>query len=178
MKWNWQWFLGGRIMFWVATILFVAFVFAYVITFVVDPTTSIFMKIQSVDETSIREISEQYVTSLGVKINKPICYRFVKYQHERYFTLNDLTDTVLLGTFHEWNNTYFIDISVNLYRMGQLDEIVRHETRHMLVQELKNENIIDLTEHTEDIAREKNSLYNELFDCSIKLLEEEQSNGK
>ena len=48
----------------------------------------------------------------------------------------------------------------------------------MIVQELKNEEIIDLTEYTEEIAQEKNEIYNNLFNCGVKLLKEEQENGE
>lgn len=183
MKLKWQWFLGGQIMFWIATILLVVYVFAYIATYLIDPTTSMYMKVQSVDETSIKEISEQYVKELGIKINKPIVYRFVRFQREeglknkRKNQEGLICETVLLGTFHEWNNTYYIDISVNLFRMNMLYETVRHETRHMIVQELKNKKIIDLTKYTEEIAEENNPLYNELFNSSIKLLKEEHKNG-
>ena len=179
MKIKWQWFLGGQIMFWIATILLVVFIFAYVTTFIIDPTTSMYMKVQSIDETSIKEISEQYINSLGIKINKPIVYRFVRYTNEDHFKRSKTgVATVLLGTFHEWNNCYYIDISVNLYHMTMLYETVKHETRHMIVQELKNEKIIDLTEYTEEIAQEKNETYNNLFNCGVKLLKEEQENGE
>lgn len=179
MKIKWQWFLGGRTMFWIATILLIVFIFAYVVTFIIDPTTSMYMKVQSVDETSIKEISEAYVNSLGITINKPIVYRFVRYTNEDHFKHSKTGPaTVLLGTFHEWNGTYYIDISVNLYHMSMLYETVKHETRHMIVQELKNEKIIDLNEYTEEIAQEKDEKYNNLFNCGVNLLKEEQNNGK
>lgn len=179
MKIKWQWFLGGQTMFWIASILLIVLVFAIVVTYIIDPTTSIYMKVQSIDETSIKEMSESYVKSLGITISKPISYRFVKYQHEDGFKKRKSgSETVLLGTFHEWNNCYYIDISANLYRMNMLYEIVKHETRHMIVQELKNEKIIDLTEYTEEIAQEKNEVYNNLFNCGVKLLKEEQNNGE
>ena len=179
MKLKWQWFLGGQIMFWIATILLVVYVFAYVVTYIIDPTTSMYMKVQSVDETSIKEMSEQYVDSLGITIDKPIVYRFVRFQNEDHFKHHKSgVATVLLGTFHEWNDTYYIDISINLYRMNMLYEIVKHETRHMIVQELKHKHIIDLTEYTEEIAQEKNEYYNKIFDNSINLLKEEQNNGE
>ena len=179
MKIKWQWFLGGQTMFWIASVLLIVLVFGIVVTYVIDPTTSIYMKVQSIDETSIKEMSESYVKNLGITINKPISYRFVKYQHEDSFKARESnSETVLLGTFHEWNDTYYIDISANLYHMSMLYEIVKHETRHMIVQELKNEDIIDLTEYTEEIAQEKNETYNNLFNCGVKLLKEEQSNGE
>lgn len=179
MKIKWQWFLGGQTMFWIASILLIVLVFAIVVTYIIDPTTSIYMKVQSIDETSIKEMSEGYVKSLGITISKPISYRFVKYQHEDGFMARKSDPkTVLLGTFHEWNNCYYIDISVNLHRMNMLYEIVKHETRHMIVQELKNEKIIDLTEYTEEIAQEKNETYNNLFNYGVKLLKEEQNNGE
>lgn len=173
MRIKWQWFLGGQTMFWIASILLLVFIFGFVVTYIIDPTTSIYMKVQSIDETSIKEISESYIKSLGITINKPISYRFVKYQNEDKF-FHKKKNEVLLGTFHEWNGTYYIDISANLYHMSMLYEIVKHETRHMVVQELKNEKIIDLTEYTEEIAQEKNEIYNNLFNCSIKLLQEDQ----
>ena len=48
----------------------------------------------------------------------------------------------------------------------------------MIVQELKNEKIIDLTEYTEEIAQEENEIYNDLFDSGVKLLKERQNNGE
>ena len=85
MKIKWQWFLGGQTMFWIASILLIVLVFAIVVTYIIDPTTSIYMKVQSIDETSIKEMSESYVKSLGITMSKPISYRFVKYQHDDGF---------------------------------------------------------------------------------------------
>lgn len=172
MELEWQLFAGGRIMFWVTTVLLLVFILIYILTFVIDPVSSIYMKAQNIDETSIKEMSEQYVNSLGITIKKPVHYRFVKFRYEH--DLNDSADSdmVLLGTFHEWNDNYYIDISADLYHMSMLYEIVRHETRHMIVQELKNEKIIDLDDYTEEIAQEKDETYNELFNCSVKLLKE------
>lgn len=179
MKIKWQWFLGGRFMYWMTIILFVILIFSHVMTYVIDPTTKLYMTVQDTDATSIKDISEQYIKSLGITINKPIRYRFVKYRHEDHFKQpNSGADTALLGTFHEWNNTYHIDISINLYHMSMIYEVVRHETRHMIVQELKNEKIIDLSEYSEEIAQENDQIYNELFNCSVKLLKKEQKNGK
>ena len=174
MKIKWQWFLGGQTMFWIANILLLVLVLGIVVTYVIDPTTSIYMEVQSIDETSIKEMSESYVKNLGITISKPISYRFVKYQHEDSFKKRKSgPETVLLGTFHEWNGTYYIDISANLYHMNMLYEIVKHETRHMIVQELKNEKIIDLTKYTEEIAQEKDEVYNNLFNYSVQLLKKE-----
>ena len=174
MKIKWQWFLGGQTMFWIASVLVIVLVLGIVVTYVIDPTTSIYMEVQSIDETSIKEMSESYVKNLGITISKPISYRFVKYQHEDSFKKRKSgQETVLLGTFHEWNGTYYIDISANLYHMNMLYEIVKHETRHMIVQELKNEKIIDLTKYTEEIAQEKDEVYNNLFNYSVQLLKKE-----
>ena len=174
MKIKWQWFLGGQTMFWIASVLVIVLVLGIVVTYVIDPTTSIYMEVQSIDETSIKEMSESYVKNLGITISKPISYRFVKYQHEDSFKKRKSgPETVLLGTFHEWNGTYYIDISANLYHMNMLYEIVKHETRHMIVQELKNEKIIDLTKYTEEIAQEKDEVYNNLFNYSVQLLKKE-----
>lgn len=172
MELEWQLFAGGRIMFWVTTVLLIMFILTYILTFVIDPVSSIYMKTQNIDETSIKEMSEQYVNSLGITIKKPVYYRFVKFRYEHDLSDSADSDMVLLGTFHEWNNNYYIDISADLYHMSMLYEIVRHETRHMIVQELKNEKIIDLDDYTEEIAQEKDEAYNELFNCSVKLLKE------
>ena len=53
-----------------------------------------------------------------------------------------------------------------------LDKIVRHETRHMIVQYLKDTKKINLTKYTENIAYENDEIYNNLFDTSIRLLKE------
>ena len=47
----------------------------------------------------------------------------------------------------------------------------------MIVQELKNEKIIDLTKYTEEIAQEKNETYNDLFNRGVKLLKETHYHG-
>ena len=172
---KWQWFLGGQIMFWVATILLVLFIFIYATTYMIDPMTSMYMKIQNTDTTSIKELSNNYLKSLGITVSKPISYRFVQYQHEDHFNTNSNSETVLLGTFHEWNGTYYIDISVSLYKMPRLYETVKHEIRHMIVQELKNEKIINLSKYSEEIAQEKNKIYNDLFDYGVQLLKEKQN---
>ena len=64
MRIEWQWFLGGQIMFWVAIIMFIIFILGFITTYVIDPTTTIGMKIQNVDTTSIKKISEKYVSDL------------------------------------------------------------------------------------------------------------------
>lgn len=171
MMLKWQWFLGGRVMFWIATIVLILFVLIYVTTFIVDPTTNAFMEIQNTDTISIKELSENYLNSLEVNIDKPIYYRFVKYRRG-----NSLEkDTVLLGSFHEWNNNYYVDISVDLYKMSRLQEIVEHEVRHMIVQELKNKNIIDLTDYSEEIAQKQNEIYDQLFSYSVELMNEKDN---
>lgn len=101
----------------------------------------------------------------GINIDKPIKYRYVYYKYNK-----NAEDDLLLGTFHEWNGTYYIDISADLYQMNLLYEVVIHETRHMVVEYLKYKNIIDLTKYTEEIASEKNNNYNNLFNCGISLL--------
>lgn len=176
MKIKWQWFLGGRKMFWMATALLIIFVFIFATTYIVDPTACLYMKKQKIKEDSIKTISEEYMNSLGINIDKPICYGFVYFQHQEHFTKQD-TDMVVLGMFHEWNGRYYIDIAVSLYNMRMLNEIVRHETRHLIVQELKNKNIIDLTQYTEEIADELNPYYNSLFDNGVNLLKEKEKNN-
>lgn len=180
MKIKWQWFLGGRGMFWMASALLIIFVFIFATTYIVDPTACLYMKKQDVDEETIKEISDEYINSLGIKINKPINYRFVYFQNQGHFIKQDNENKrlVILGMFHEWNGSYYIDIAVSLYKMKMLDEVVIHETRHLIVQELRNQKIIDLTKYTEEIAEEINPYYNNLFDNGVNLLKEkEKDNG-
>ena len=110
----------------------------------------------------------------GIVIDKPIVYRFVRYRDKFHIEDIDAKKDVLLGTFHEWNGVYYIDISVDLYKMYLLDSVVVHETRHMIVEYLRDEKIIDFTNYTEEIASEKNSHYNNLFEQGIYLLKEYQ----
>ena len=171
MKLNWRLFLGGPVMFWLTIILFIFLVVVFILTYFVDATALVSIRPQRINTSSISEISEEYVKSLGVVINKQIEYKYV------HFKYNDKSeDEILLGTFHEWNETYYIDISADLYKMGSLKEIVIHETRHMLVEFLNDEDIIDLTRYTEEIAREENNYYNNLFNSGIYLWKKENGN--
>lgn len=179
MKLNWQWFLGGRFMFWVSLIVFILLVIMFVSTFTftyfVDLTSISNIKVQDVDTTVIKDLSESYVKTCEITIDTPIVYRFVKYNKDAYDTNSD--ETILLGTFHEWNDTYYIDISIDLKDTpDELADIVEHETRHMIVDYLKDTNIIDLEKYTEEIAQKKNIYYNELFNSGIYLLKELQIN--
>ena len=177
--WNWQWFSGGRGMFWIATILLVILTLTYIITFVVDPTSLIFMQPQNIDSERIKILSEEYIDSLELKIKKPIHYYFVKYRHQEWFTHDDPEGTSLLGTFHEWNGEYYIHIASCLCDTPtMLKEIVRHEVRHMLVQEMKDEKIIDLLSYTEEIALEDNETYNDLFIAGVELLRNKLTDDK
>lgn len=156
-------------MFWVSLIMIIGLILGFLVTYVIDPTKKIYMKEQSIDPVSIKNISEQYVRCFDVKVDKPIVYRFVRYSLTAY----DEDEEVLLGTFHEWNDTYYIDISVDLYKTSSLNSTVIHETRHMLVEYMRDKDIIDLSKYTEEIAQEKNERYNELFNCGMYLLKEE-----
>lgn len=108
----------------------------------------------------------------GITVDIPVVYRFVNYKYNE-----TAEDEILLGTFHEWNSTYYIDVSADLYKISLLDEIVIHETRHMIVEYLKDKKIIDLTKYTEEIASQKNSHYNNLFDSSVYLLLKGENNN-
>lgn len=161
-------------MFWISIILIIGLLISFSLTYIIDPTKKIYMKEQSIDPASIQELSERYVGSLGVSVDKPIVYRFVRYSTRVY----DADEEILLGTFHEWNDKYYIDISVDLYKTSSLKDTVIHETRHMLVEYMRDKKIIDLTKYTEEIAQEKNKYYNNLFDSGIYLLKEkEKENG-
>ena len=174
MKIKWQWFIGGRVMFWVSLVMIIGLILGFLLTYVVDPTKKIYMKEQSIDPVSIKVISEQYVRGLGIEIDKPIVYRFVRYSTRVY----DENEEILLGTFHEWNDTYYIDISVDLYKTSALRDTVIHEARHMIIEYLRDKKIIDLSKYTEEIAQEKNDRYNALFNNSVYLLKELQIKEK
>lgn len=176
MNLKWQWFLGGKDMFWVSLTVFLIFVLTFVFTYVIDPVTIITMAKQPLSSSDIKDISEEYVSNLGVEIVHPIKYRFVRYKDGGYEG-TDFGDEVLLGTFHEWNGVYYIDISVDMYKNKRLKEVVVHETRHMLVEYMKDEKIINLVKYTEEIAEGDNLNFNELFNIGINLLKEKE-NGK
>ena len=168
MKLNWRLFLGGPVMFWLTIVLFIFLVVVFIFTYFVDATALVNIRPQGIDTSSISEISEEYVKNLGVVINKPIEYKYVRFKY------NDKSeDEILLGTFHEWNETYYINISADLYKMDSLKEIVIHETRHMLVEFLNDENIINLIKYTEEIAQGNNTYYNNLLDSGIYLWKKE-----
>lgn len=166
MKLNWRWFIGGKTMFWISIIIMLVLFTSFVLTYIINPTEKSCMEPLKIDPTSIQELSEKYVSCMGIEVDRPIKYRFVRYRSK------PSDDTVLLGTFHEWNGVYYIDISVDLYKSSQLASTVMHETRHMLVEYLRDEQIIDLTKYTEEIAQEKNDYYTSLFNSSIFLLKE------
>lgn len=174
IKLKWQWFLGGRIMFWVSIIIFIVLIIGFVITYVIDPTSSLYMTKYEIDPESIEEASQSYVDGLGITIDKPIEYCFVRYRDKGYKA--NPGDEILLGTFHEWNGVYYINISVDLYKSSLLDDIVIHETRHMIVEYLKDKKIIDLTKYTEKIAQGEDIYYNNLFNSGVYLLKERDNN--
>lgn len=175
MKLKWEWFLGGKSMFWVTIVLFIVLVIGFVLTYVIDPVACFCMSKQDINPNAIQKISEDYISNLGISVNYPIKYSFVRYFDDGYEA--EPGEEILLGTFHEWNGKYYIDISVDLYKGAALEEIVIHETRHMLVEYMKDEKIIDLTKYTEEIARQKSSYFCKLFNDSINLLKEKE-NGK
>lgn len=170
MKLKWQWFVGGKTMFWVSIILFIVLVVGFITAYVIDPTSNLYMTKYKIDPISIENISEKYLSDLGITIDRPIEYSFVRYKDGGYEA--DPDEEILLGTFHEWNGVYYINISVDLYKGSLIDDIVIHETRHMIVEYLKDEKIIDLTKYTEEIAEGDNIYYNNLFNSGIFLLKE------
>ena len=175
MKLKWQWFLGGKVMFWVLIILFTLAILGFMTLYIIDPTSMRYLKVQNLDSNSIKTISEKYVNDLNIQVNKKIIYRFVEYKCCKYD--DEGIEMMILGTFHIWNDTYYIDISKNIYNTDELEEVVIHETRHMLVEYLKEQDIIDLTKYTEEIAQNNNIHYNQLFDNGIYLLKKENENG-
>ena len=64
MRIKWQWFLGGRIMFCVSIVLFFVLITSFICTYIIDMTTLFEMRPQTVDPSSIQEISEKYIKDL------------------------------------------------------------------------------------------------------------------
>lgn len=148
-------------MFWITLILLGWLIFSFVFTYIIDPVTLTYMRVLNTDTASIQEISEEYIESFGIIIDKPVVYRFVKFKN---------MDENLLGTFHEWRGKYYIDISIDLYKLASLDDTVIHETRHLMVEHLRDKKIIDLTKYSEEIAYRENYFYNNLFYSGVYLL--------
>ena len=95
----------------------------------------------------------------------PIKYRFVEYRR------SSDDNHIVVGTFHKWNDTYYIDISYDLINDNrELAVTVIHETRHLIVAYLYDKKVIDLLKYTEEIAQEKDTCYNNLFDSGVYLL--------
>lgn len=172
MKLRWQWFSGGQLMFWVSIIVIFILISIFIFTYTIDPASKL-VKVQDIDSTQIKKISEAYVNKWEIKVDVPITYRFVKYDEDEY--TEDLDGKILLGTFHEWNGTYYIDVLSDLYNNVSLYGVVIHETRHMIIEYLRDKNIIDLTKYTEEIAKETNDYYNNMFNSGIYLLKNNQS---
>ena len=64
MKLKWQWFVGGKAMFWTAIIMMSILFFVFTISYIIDPTTTSCMRVQDADTTPIKEISENYLKKL------------------------------------------------------------------------------------------------------------------
>lgn len=174
---NWRLFAGGKVMFWVSLIMILFCIFMFIFTYCIDPISLFYFRAQSVDPSSIQKISEDYVSNLGIKIDMPIKYRFVRYLHDNGYKAK-VGETIVLGTFHVWDGIYYIDISVDLYKSDKLESIVIHETRHMIVEYLNATKIINLTKYTEKIAQFENTYCNLLFDNGVKLLKKQQEINK
>lgn len=67
MKIKYQWFLGGKVMFYVAIILILVLCFIFTTTYVIDPFTVFSIKKQSLSPSSIQMLSEKYVECLRCK---------------------------------------------------------------------------------------------------------------
>ena len=174
MRLKWEWFLGGKRMFWAMIILFIISIVGFIFTYIIDPTAWWYLNVQDINSEPVKTISEKYVNDLDINIDKKIIYRFVKYKKYEYDENGE--EMIILGTFHVWNDIYYIDISVDVQNTSQLDEVVIHETRHMIVEYLREQDIIDITRYTEEIARNDNVYYNRLFDSSVYVLKKENEN--
>ena len=62
---SYRWFLGGKVMFWIAIVLLACLISAFIVTYIVDVATIVAIKrFIKQDPTPIKEISENYVKSL------------------------------------------------------------------------------------------------------------------
>ena len=43
MRMKWQWFLGGKTMFWISILIFVILIIGFVVTYIIDPTSNLSM---------------------------------------------------------------------------------------------------------------------------------------
>jgi len=173
MKIKWQWFIGGQKMFWVIVTIICIMISVLLVTYVINPMALIYTKEQNVNHSSIQEYMNSYIESLDINIDKPIECKFVEFKQNT----NEIGE-VILGTFYEWNDTYFINITIGLYDNIRLESIVKHETRHMIVSYLKSTGVIDLEKYSEEIAEGINDDYNNLFNDSINLLKLKQGKGE
>lgn len=173
MKVNWRLFVGSKVMFWLYLIVMFFAIGVFILTYVIDPIDLVNLRVQKINSIDIEEFSEEYVNRLGINIDKKINYRFVRYITDKGYEADD-DDEITLGTFHVWNNEYYIDISVDIYKTSKLQVVVVHETRHMIVEYMRMKNIIDLSKYSEEIAQGENAIYNNLFNNGVELLKEKQ----
>lgn len=158
-------------MFWVLLIIIIFSIVLLIFNYGIDIITIFNMRVQNVDTDLIQTYSESYINNLGIVIDVPVKYRFVRYLYDDGFKAED-NEIITLGTFHEWHDTYYIDISVDLYKDLMLEPTVIHETRHMIVEYLRDQGIIDLDQYSEEIAEQTNPDYNTLFNVGIEILKQ------
>ena len=65
MRLKWQWFTGGKVMFWLALILIVVLVIGFTTNYVINPTEISYMtRSANINSDLIQEISENYLNEL------------------------------------------------------------------------------------------------------------------
>lgn len=64
MQLKWQWFIGGKSMFWMTLVLFTILAVSFIFTYVIDPVATLYIKRRNTNVLSIKEISERYVRRL------------------------------------------------------------------------------------------------------------------
>ena len=84
MRLKWEWFLGGKRMFWAMIILFIISIVGFIFTYIIDPTAWWYLNIQDINSEPVKTISEKHVNDLDINIDKKIIYRFVKYKKYEY----------------------------------------------------------------------------------------------
>ena len=67
MKIKWQWFLGGKVMFWVSIIIFIILIFSFIMTYIIDLTSSLYMTKYKINPVSIEEISKDVGRALEIE---------------------------------------------------------------------------------------------------------------
>ena len=81
---------------------------ACILYLLIDPVLLISCHKTDKNTNEIKQLTEQYLNELGVTIDKPIEYRYVKY-------IGSERKKLTAGTFHVYKNKYVISVSEEFY---------------------------------------------------------------